>query len=147
MFVYCKRAKNGGWLNYQFRVLADDENRLQLIFRADALEPIAPTAAPLDSAEGRAWLAKFSESLEAAAVLGTVVVRRGGKDLFGLAQGYADATARVPNARSTRLGMASGSKMFTAVAILQLAQAGKLALVIRCRSTSRTFLGPTSRRA
>jgi hypothetical protein len=30
LFVFCKRGKGGAWQNYQFRVLADDEHRLQL---------------------------------------------------------------------------------------------------------------------
>lgn len=45
-----------------------------------------------------------------------------------LRDGLADAPKQLPVSRDSRFTMASGSKMFTAVAILQLAQAGKLKL-------------------
>jgi len=43
-------------------------------------------------------------------------------------KGVGDAPRGLTVTRHTRFGMASGSKMFTAVAVLQLAQAGKLSL-------------------
>jgi hypothetical protein len=59
---------------------------------------------------------------------GVAAVRQNGKEIFTLVKGVADAGRDVKVSRATRFGMASGSKMFTATGILQLAQAGKLSL-------------------
>jgi CubicO group peptidase (beta-lactamase class C family) len=129
VFVFCKRGKGGAWHNYQFRVLADDGHRLQLVFRAVAVEPMARPSTPIDAPESERWLRTFAAALEEQQPFsGVIVVRCRGREVFSLVKGTADVSQDVPMARGTRLGMASGSKMFTAVAILQLAQAGKLSL-------------------
>ncbi len=127
LFVFCRHAK-GSWQNYQFRVHAQD-HRLQLVFRAQAIEPLRRTMAPLASAEARDWLAAFTTSLEREQPFsGVALVRTDGRDVFTLVRGMADAERKRPMTRAARLNTASGSKMFTAVGILQLAQAGKLSL-------------------
>jgi CubicO group peptidase (beta-lactamase class C family) len=129
LFVYTQRAASGAWLNYQFRVLPDDGNRLQLVFRATAVEPMERPSTPLASRESQEWLRKFLTALEKQQPFsGVAFVRTAGKDVYSLAEGLADASSRTPITPASRLNMASGSKMFTAVAILQLAQAGKLGL-------------------
>ncbi len=129
VFVYCKHARNGSWQNYQFRVIAEDGHRLQLVFRAIAIEPLARPGAPLGSGEASQWLQRFQAQLQAQQPFsGVAVVSGRGRDMFSLVQGTADANANAPVTRASRFGMASGSKMFTAVAVLQLAQAGKLSL-------------------
>lgn len=129
VFVYLKHAKTGAWQNYQFRVLAADGHRLQLVFRATAIEPLERPDAPLGTAAATGFLERLQVQLEQQQPFsGVALVQRGGRDVFTLVRGAADATARTPVTRATRFGMASGSKMFTAVAILQLAQAGKLSL-------------------
>ncbi len=129
VFVYCKRARSGSWQNYQFRVVAEDEHRLQLVFRAVALEPMERPGTPIDAPESALWLQRFAATLEEQQPFsGAAVVRRRGKEVYGVVKGVADAARNVPVTRGTRFGMASGSKMFTGVAVLQLAQAGKLSL-------------------
>ncbi len=59
---------------------------------------------------------------------GAVLVARNGKTLFSAAHGMADREAKTPNTTKTRFRLGSMNKMFTAIAILQLAQAGKLSL-------------------
>lgn len=49
-------------------------------------------------------------------------------DIWSTAKGLADRANERPNAVTTRFGIASGSKIFTAVAILQLVEKGELAL-------------------
>lgn len=51
-----------------------------------------------------------------------------GKENWTLAKGYANRADERPNAVDSRFGIASGSKIFTAVAILQLVEQGKLEL-------------------
>jgi len=59
---------------------------------------------------------------------GAVAISKHGKTVFEQAYGLADREKNIPNALQTRFRMGSMNKMFTATAILQLAQAGKLKL-------------------
>jgi D-alanyl-D-alanine carboxypeptidase len=62
---------------------------------------------------------------------GAVLVARHGRVLFGHAYGLADRKRRIPNTVRTRFRIGSMNKMFTAVAILQLVEAGKVRLTAR----------------
>jgi CubicO group peptidase (beta-lactamase class C family) len=59
---------------------------------------------------------------------GTVMVTKNGKTIFSGAYGYADREKKIKNELGTQFRIGSMNKMFTAVATLQLAQAGKLKL-------------------
>jgi D-alanyl-D-alanine carboxypeptidase len=59
---------------------------------------------------------------------GAVLVAKDNRVLFGHAYGLADRKSRIPNTLRTRFRIGSMNKMFTAVAILQLVQAGKVKL-------------------
>ena len=59
---------------------------------------------------------------------GAVLVAKQGKPIFAQAYGLADREHKIPNTLHTRFTIASMNKMFTAVATMQLVQAGKLAL-------------------
>ncbi|MGH8237741.1 MAG: serine hydrolase domain-containing protein [Steroidobacteraceae bacterium] len=59
---------------------------------------------------------------------GVIVVQRDGKTLLKKAWGLADRESRRANTTDTPFFIASQGKMFTAVAILQLVEAGKLQL-------------------
>jgi CubicO group peptidase (beta-lactamase class C family) len=59
---------------------------------------------------------------------GAVLIVRGGSEIFTGAYGCADRAHGVANTLSTKFRIASDSKMFTAVAVLQLAEAGKIHL-------------------
>jgi CubicO group peptidase (beta-lactamase class C family) len=62
---------------------------------------------------------------------GVVAIRRGDAELFTGAYGYANRTWSIPNRADTRFRLASIGKMFTAVAVLQLVERGRLALDTR----------------
>jgi len=120
------------WQNFQFRVVAAEEHRLQLVFIAIAVEPVARPGTPIESSETRAWLDCFVAAMEAQQPFsGVALVVRGAKEVYSLVRGVAVAERNEPMTRATRLGTASGSKLFTAVAVLQLAQAGELSLDAR----------------
>ena len=57
---------------------------------------------------------------------GAVLIARNGKPIFTRAYGLANKSFNVPNRIDTKFNLASMNKMFTAVAIAQLAEAGKL---------------------
>ncbi len=59
---------------------------------------------------------------------GVVLVARNGRPFAAFAQGWADRERRIPNDAATRFRIGSINKMHTAVAVLQLVQAGKLDL-------------------
>jgi len=62
---------------------------------------------------------------------GAVLVAKDGRVLFRRAYGLAERKGRVPNTLRTRFRIGSMNKMFTAVAILQLVEAGKVKLNAR----------------
>jgi D-alanyl-D-alanine carboxypeptidase len=59
---------------------------------------------------------------------GSVLIAKKGTVLFSRAYGLADRERRIPNTLDTRFRIGSMNKMFTAVAILQLVEAGKIEL-------------------
>ena len=59
---------------------------------------------------------------------GAAIIARNGKPIFERAYGYADRAAKTPNTLNSKFRIGSMDKMFTSVAIMQLAQAGKLDL-------------------
>ena len=73
---------------------------------------------------------------------GAGLVKRGDEVLFSGAYGYAHRGWRIPNTVSTRFDTASITKLFTAVAVLQLAERGLLSLhdgvldILELRGTS-----------
>ncbi len=71
---------------------------------------------------------KVKEEADAGRFSGAVLVARTGKPILLEAYGLADREHKTPNATTTRFRIGSMNKMFTAVATLQLAQAGKLQL-------------------
>jgi D-alanyl-D-alanine carboxypeptidase len=69
--------------------------------------------------ERRAGAGRFS---------GTVLLARNGEPIFTAAVGLADRVRNTPNSLDTRFRNGSMNKMFTAVAVLKLAQDGELSL-------------------
>jgi CubicO group peptidase (beta-lactamase class C family) len=65
---------------------------------------------------------------EAGLFSGAVLVARDGQVLIEAAYGDADVAAKTPNTPSTRFKLMSTSKSVTAVAVMRLAQAGKIGL-------------------
>jgi len=59
---------------------------------------------------------------------GAVLVAKNGKPIFAGAYGLADREKKIPNTLQTRFRIGSMNKMFTATAVLQLVQAGKVKL-------------------
>lgn len=59
---------------------------------------------------------------------GTALFAKDGNILFEQAYGYADSASKAPNNLNTKFNLASVTKTFTATAVLQLAQAGKLSV-------------------
>jgi len=71
---------------------------------------------------------KLEQDTAAGRFAGAALVAKDGKPIFAEAYGLADREHKIPNTLLTRFRIGSMNKMFTAVAILQLAQTGKLGL-------------------
>ena len=74
---------------------------------------------------------KLSQRHRQSEFSGAVLVRQGETDLFRRAYGYANRTWKVRNRPETRFRIASVGKIFTAAAVMQLVEAGKLTLETR----------------
>jgi D-alanyl-D-alanine carboxypeptidase len=71
---------------------------------------------------------KLADDFAADRFSGAALVAKNGKPVFAQAYGLADREHKTPNSPTTRFRIGSMNKMFTAVATLQLVQAGKLSL-------------------
>ena len=88
----------------------------------------APAAPTSDSAFVAALRARLEAATTAGEFSGAVLVTRDGRTLFEGAYGLADRERGVPNTPLTQFRVGSMDKMVTAVAVLQLVQAGKVRL-------------------
>ena len=95
------------------------------------IPPTADTPAPARLIEPEAIAALRAEIQKRTAedrFAGAVMIAKGRKVVFSGAYGSADREHHIPNRLDTRFRIGSMNKMFTATAVLQLAQAGKLKL-------------------
>ncbi|NMO16175.1 serine hydrolase [Pyxidicoccus fallax] len=104
-----------------------------MVQKANGSAPAAPAMptvpAPKTDAELPAALKALVDPLAAQeAFSGAILVARGSKVLATGVWGQADRTWNVPNRLDTRFNLGSMNKMFTAVAVLQLVEQGKLSL-------------------
>lgn len=89
---------------------------------------VVTLASPGEALDDKALGAYVGDYLERADVSGAVLIARHGKPVFTAVRGLADREANLPNTLQSRFRVGSMDKMFTAVAILQLVQAGKVKL-------------------
>jgi D-alanyl-D-alanine carboxypeptidase len=117
-------------LSRRFPILA--AVTLLVCIACGAREATGPGAAVTQAAADSAFVAELRAHLEsstqAGQFSGAVLVARDGKTLFEGAYGLADRERGVPNTLLTRFRVGSMNKMLTAVATLQLVQAGTLRL-------------------
>jgi CubicO group peptidase (beta-lactamase class C family) len=96
--------------------------------RGMGMRPLdTPSTKKLSDREIAAELDDFMKKVSAADVFsGTVLVAKGDNVLYEKAFGEANKDFKVPNNVNTKFNLGSMNKMFTAVAIAQLVEAGKL---------------------
>ena len=126
--------KDRRWDRHSRLVLtATDAEQLGDISFASA--PISPAIRRLDEGQALAMLAaKLAAESRAGRFSGAVIVARDGEVRFRRAAGIADIEGSRANRISTRFCIGSMGKMFTAVAIMQLVESGRLALSDRVGS-------------
>jgi CubicO group peptidase (beta-lactamase class C family) len=111
------------------RIGTDSGDRVELLDTPKASRALHLVLRRLTQAEALAALSRRAEQqARSDAFSGAVLVARHGKVLFQDAWGQADRRLRMPNTPATKFRLGSMNKMFTAVATLQLVEAGKLRL-------------------
>lgn len=98
---------------------------LQTPFSVAQTRPLAAMADPALAASIEAGIGRYFKAGDPGA---TVIVVKNGKTVLRKAYGMADVTKGVPMTPETSLRLGSLTKQFTAVAILMLAEEGKLAV-------------------
>ena len=104
---------------------------LSLPVHSAAQAPPAPNASPSHGTDAELITAlrkRLEDLTDADRFSGDVLVAKDGKPIFEEAYGLADREHHISNTLQTRFRIGSMNKMFTAVAVLQLAQAHKLGL-------------------
>jgi CubicO group peptidase (beta-lactamase class C family) len=113
--------------DYELTVWVEENAPFGIV--AMSIRPPQPTPAgkKLSDKEIADELEKHLKKLAAADLFsGTVLVARGNKVLYEKAFGEANKDFKVPNNVETKFNLGSMNKMFTAVSIAQLVEAGKL---------------------
>ena len=88
----------------------------------------APGTPPIERLDDAGLAAFVVNAVAKTDYSGTLLVARDGKPVIAIAAGVADREANIANTLDTRFRVGSMNKMMTAVAILQLVQAGKVKL-------------------
>lgn len=127
LHIYARKQGEVMWADFQFYLEPSPPHRIdQMVFVAEVAEPIALPNGSIEQRETLDWLNGYIEKLERENELsGSILIKKGSKTLFEKHWGTADEAGRAID-RSTLFGLASGSKMFTALAVLQLEERGKL---------------------
>jgi D-alanyl-D-alanine carboxypeptidase len=111
------------------RIAADGDDRIELLATPKPSSAINLVLHRMSEADALAVLSARAEELTRKDQFsGAVLVARHGRVLLEKAWGRANRQARAPNTPDTKFRIGSMNKMFTAVATLQLVEAGKLAL-------------------
>jgi CubicO group peptidase (beta-lactamase class C family) len=115
--------------NIRFQRIGEADDRVELLATPRPSSAVDLVLHRLPQAQALAALADHAaERARAGEFAGAVLVARHGKVLLQDAWGRADRKAGVANTSATRFRIGSMNKMFTAVATLQLVEAGKLKL-------------------
>lgn len=130
LHLYAQLVIDSTWRDFQFQVEPTAPRRLQhIVFIAEVTEPVYLPNGNIDDQFTLNWLNEYIDKLvQENDLSASVLLARGDLIFFERYVGYADAqrTQRVDS--STLFNLGSGNKMFTAIAIIQLQNAGKLSV-------------------
>ena len=126
--VLAQASLTGLWFRLTMKVEAQSPYRITEYTR-QRIHPPAGSQRKLRERELVREIKSFTDKLAAVdAFSGTLLVAKDGKPIYKMVHGMASKAYNVPNRIDTKLNLASIGKTFTAVAILQLVEQGKLSL-------------------
>ena len=126
--VLAQASLTGLWFRLTVKVEPQSPYRITEYTR-QRIHPPAEAQRKLKERELVTEIKGFMNKLAAVdAFSGTLLVARDGKPIYKTVHGMASKACNVPNRIDTKLNLASIGKTFTAVAILQLVEQGKLSL-------------------
>jgi CubicO group peptidase (beta-lactamase class C family) len=124
--VMAQAALTDLWFRLTMKVEAASPHRITE-YTAQRIPPPAGAAKKLSERQMITAIKAFMNKLAAAdAFSGTLLVAKDDKPIFKAMYGLANKGYNVPNRLDTKLNIASITKMFTAIAITQLVEQGKL---------------------
>lgn len=128
LHIYAKAKGAKMWQDIQCRIEDNPPHKIkELAFIAEVAEPIALPNGAITDRNTLNWLNSYIDKLMADNDLsGSILIAHGDKPIYERSFGFADAKRASKVTPDTRFGMASGSKMFTALAVAQLVEKGKL---------------------
>jgi len=135
----CRSRLTDGWIGVVIDVEPTPPHRITSLGFPPARPPSdLPPAPSLSQAEMVKELDAYIDKLAGAeAFSGTVLLAKDGEIIYRKAAGLASRAFNVPNDMETKFNLGSMNKMFTAVAIAQLAERGQL----RYDDSTGTYLG------
>ncbi len=128
--VFAQATSNNQWRDFQFYLDPGPPMELQqLAFIAEVAEPVFLPNGGITSQFTLDWLNTYIDKLVSQNDLAaSVLIAVGDSIIFERYVGYADASRTHKIGPETRMNLGSGNKMFTAISIMQLRDAGKLKL-------------------
>jgi CubicO group peptidase (beta-lactamase class C family) len=128
IIVLTREWLTGDWLRFRVQVVAEPPHGITSWGFRVALRPVeASPRRRMNDAEIIQELEAYLAGLVGADLFsGTMLVAKNGQPILKKAYGVANKTGGVPNRVDTAFSLGSMNKMFTAVAIAQLAERGKL---------------------
>jgi D-alanyl-D-alanine carboxypeptidase len=124
-----KERDSDQYARFEIEVAADEPHAItKLGLRAIPRPSDVPLPRTSESDALAALRTQVEKDAAADRFSGTVLVAKDGKAVFAEAYGLADREKKIPNTLDTRFRIGSMNKMFTAVSVLQLVQAGEINL-------------------
>jgi len=133
------------WRKIDFDADPKEKGKLLGFGVDDAEPPSTKPPEPPKATDAEAALAAdrlLTEAAEKGDFSGVALLARGGVPFFRKAWGLADRERKIPNTVATKFNLGSINKIFTQVAIAQLAGAGKLSLADTIRKRLPSYRAP-----
>ena len=130
MHIYGRKQSALMYSDFQLQVSPPPSHLImQMFFVAEVTDPITLPNGSITDNYTLDWIKDYAQSLNQKYDLsGSILLARGKEILYEEQFGFADAQRTQRIDKNTRFGIASGGKMFTALAIMQLEELGKLKL-------------------
>lgn len=130
LHIYAKQSGAKMWQDFQMRLDPEIPHLITGIgFIAEVAEPISLPNGTIEQKETLAWLDKYIDKLATDNdFFGRIIIAKGDKILFEKSTGFTDPERKTKITSETLFNLGSGNKMFTALAIMQLEEQGKLSL-------------------